>query len=736
MSTKPNTNQITYDTGSNKQDLNNILDTVVPITDYTALRNYTGRATQVRITDDGIAGLFKYDSTDTTTTDNGGTVIVDSSGRRWKRLFDGAVSVKWFGAVGDGVKDDYAAIKAACAAIQANGGGTLVLPEGRTYFVDQHRIDGGANANGITNFDFSNIDGLVIEGNGSKIVMQGGWTRTADATIGNFTYSYQNCIGFKFTSCRNVSIRDMEIDGGAATITKVATAEGWSYGIVVSGCYHVHLENVYVHHYCTDGLVILESGPITDFRVSRYFSANNCKFTNNARQGCSIIHLRWGTFTNCEFSYTGQTGTYGGHSPQAGVDIEPDYVHDNPQSPYFISGDESTGDITFIGCGFVDNNGFEFIATNRDSAQHPVQLFGCSFKNTNNSNPQVVTATRMLRFYACDFDNVAWYPSYTYDDDNTTGFYNCTLRWSRNASGIMFAATNPTLRIEGCDIKFTGTSPHGAGYLIYIQGKKVYLRDNSIFYSGALHNGTEYDVVSLIQHVSESRGNRFSTDLTTEGKFFTLAYDYAVYVDDVIINNGKFSPSTETYRLDNIVLGNQAFSTLLSSGGNKIYYSSAAPTTGTWARGDRALNTSPSSGGVVEWVCTSGGTPGTWVPTYMNATATNASVQEVVTPYTNGAITNVGVSFKSDNDFGSCLLEVDIAGYNGGTRIVMARYGSSAVTVLQNTGDNALTYNTTGFNGGISVNIAINLTHPVVRAKATVGGVSFGFGTNLSITTS
>lgn len=97
MSTKPNTNQITYDTGSNKQDLNNILDTIIPITDYTALRNYTGRATQVRITDDGIAGLFKYDSTDTTSIDNGGTIILAGS-KRWKRVFDGAVNVKWFGA--------------------------------------------------------------------------------------------------------------------------------------------------------------------------------------------------------------------------------------------------------------------------------------------------------------------------------------------------------------------------------------------------------------------------------------------------------------------------------------------------------------------------------------------------------------------------------------------------------------------------------------------------------------
>ena len=127
MSTKPNTCQITYDTGSNKQDLNSILDTVVPIADYTALRNYTGRATQARITSDGIAGFFKYDSTNTTSTDNGGTIIVAGT-KRWKRIFDSAVNVKWFGAVGDGVTDDTVAIQLAINATP--NGGTLYFPAG------------------------------------------------------------------------------------------------------------------------------------------------------------------------------------------------------------------------------------------------------------------------------------------------------------------------------------------------------------------------------------------------------------------------------------------------------------------------------------------------------------------------------------------------------------------------------------------------------------------------------
>jgi hypothetical protein len=45
-------------------------------------------------------GTFRYDSTDTTTADNGGTVIVDTAGRRWKRQWSGYVQTKWWGSTG------------------------------------------------------------------------------------------------------------------------------------------------------------------------------------------------------------------------------------------------------------------------------------------------------------------------------------------------------------------------------------------------------------------------------------------------------------------------------------------------------------------------------------------------------------------------------------------------------------------------------------------------------------
>lgn len=78
------------------------------VSDYASLRAYAGTANSIYVTGvvgtakpAGVSGYFAYDATDTTSVDNGGTIIVDALGRRWKRRFTGGLIPDWFGAVPD-----------------------------------------------------------------------------------------------------------------------------------------------------------------------------------------------------------------------------------------------------------------------------------------------------------------------------------------------------------------------------------------------------------------------------------------------------------------------------------------------------------------------------------------------------------------------------------------------------------------------------------------------------------
>ncbi|WP_409345438.1 glycosyl hydrolase family 28-related protein [Paenibacillus sp. MBLB4367] len=79
------------------------------------------------VTDTGQEGMFRFNSANTVSADNGGTILVSASGARFERIFDGMVNVKWFGAKGGGSHDDTIAIQKAIDAKQ----GTVFLPKGR-----------------------------------------------------------------------------------------------------------------------------------------------------------------------------------------------------------------------------------------------------------------------------------------------------------------------------------------------------------------------------------------------------------------------------------------------------------------------------------------------------------------------------------------------------------------------------------------------------------------------------
>lgn len=136
---------------------------------YAQLRVYSGQQTSVNVWGisnafDGAAGLFKVKTSDTTSADNGGTILVDASGRRWYRVFSGAVDVKWFGAKLDGVTDDTSSFQAAISATSSGGEltftGTALISSALNF----------AN-NGVTFSGKNQYSSVIMQSNSSAIAI-------------------------------------------------------------------------------------------------------------------------------------------------------------------------------------------------------------------------------------------------------------------------------------------------------------------------------------------------------------------------------------------------------------------------------------------------------------------------------------------------------------------------------------------------------------------------------------
>lgn len=102
----------------------------------------------------GGGGSYRVDYNDTSSLDNGGTVIVGNDGARWKLRDQGVISVRQFGAKGDGVTDDTQAFQSALNAGQKS----IHVPDG-TFLI----------ASGL---QMPTTVGFTLSGNGNSSILK------------------------------------------------------------------------------------------------------------------------------------------------------------------------------------------------------------------------------------------------------------------------------------------------------------------------------------------------------------------------------------------------------------------------------------------------------------------------------------------------------------------------------------------------------------------------------------
>jgi parallel beta-helix repeat protein len=193
-----------------------------------------------------------------------------------------SVSVKDFGAVGDGVTDDADAINAAVTYANSIGGGVITFPSG-TYMV---------NAAG-------NFTGIQMK-SGVYLDLTGAKLKALSANSANY-----RLVAFQEVS--GCGIIGGEIEGDRATNS--ATGEQGHCVFVILNCSRLLFQNITISNAFGDGIYL--GRLCSDLKVS------NCTVTNNRRNNISVVSASNVFIDGCDISNANGT------LPEAGIDVEP-----------------------------------------------------------------------------------------------------------------------------------------------------------------------------------------------------------------------------------------------------------------------------------------------------------------------------------------------------------------------------------------------------------------------------
>lgn len=228
------------------------------------------------------------------------------------------VSVKDFGAVGDGVTDDTVAFENTMAYLTNLGGGLATIPLG-TYVLTDFVIDkesimfeGEATGYGYTSTD---IGVKIIPGAGAVFAVRLKGTASGVTTNAAAQSGFKNV---QFLDSANACDYGIFIDSGA-TILEEVSVQGFQYGCIIAD-----QANANRFKNCSFALNIQAGFAVTEWQAASYMYPNVADISSASNTtfemiGCNIRQNGFGmvlrsvvgaSFTDCTFESNDQAGIY------------------------------------------------------------------------------------------------------------------------------------------------------------------------------------------------------------------------------------------------------------------------------------------------------------------------------------------------------------------------------------------------------------------------------------------
>ena len=555
------------------------------------------------------------------------------------------VSVKDYGAVGDGATDDTSAIQ---AALTANAGKAVYFPPGSYAINAALSVSAGTVVYGdggtatitqaTTSTDAFTFAGDNITLEGLKIVGPNTGTGSAARADARDNIVIKSCAvqnwlyGIQLRGCKNWTVTGNRIWGG--TYDGTSSSDIFIYGSVGAPS----SRGVLTENFCLsnndNGISIDTNSGDKDVLIS-----NNVVYPLQSDGETPLADANNRRRYGIVVGYNGTVTTRAA--------VTGNIVRDVPYSGIYMNAATlPTGDVAIVGNN-VARCGFGTLYPSDASLRAGIYCNGGADSITGNVVVDCVTT------------GIKVAPSYTYSSTNqpravissnavarTTGIgIHLTIKphgylvtgnrvINSTAAGINFETTDA----NGGNCHFVGnhidtnTTDQGGiivtnvsgGYECSVVGNRISGSDNTTnneFNSGIWFNGTVHCMDNSIDkyHRGINCGTSFG------------ARTISIKCSGNTISNTVFGVSASgagpwlvvdnTFRS---VSGNEcngaAWQGLLyrASGtngfnGSAIYVAdTAAPTAGTWAVGDHCANTNPSAGQPKGWFCTVAGTPGTW----------------------------------------------------------------------------------------------------------------------------
>jgi hypothetical protein len=377
---------------------------------------------------DGGGGNYFYDSADTTSADNGGTIIVATDGARWKLSTQGVISVKQFGARASATSDDRQFIQNAIDAAKAlTGAATIFFPAG-TYYVN-----GTINVVGDpANRNYWGIQ-LVGEGQWATRILQTnptGITVLFDM-IGGVGLS-KMYLGYSVTATAGASIK-IQGQSGFINLTEF-TIEKSHTGILIAGTKNypisvaanvaIYMDNFNIFDCIQNSVAIYNSNDIFMSNFIMSCPANSASYAvlghirlYDQTQAITLVN---GDLIGGNYSMTADADFYTSSFIPERNAICNVYFDSTVNGVVFAKAQE----FDFVNCWFATTSNAAGATLQRTQA---MRFTNCKFYNCGRAGIQVTANSSYVILTSCDFQSnskssAGTYAGCQFDGSGTNNF--------------------------------------------------------------------------------------------------------------------------------------------------------------------------------------------------------------------------------------------------------------------------------------------------------------------------